>query len=236
MINRFLHNHLYQAVLAIALGLLASTSFAAAGSSTQAKYYRYLNEEGVKVISVAIPPEYAQKGYEIITKNGQVLDVVAPAPTPENVAAELEKRARKRALAKEHENLIRRYSSVDDIFAARDRRLTHLNATISILRNNLVSLDKQSEDLVGKAAESERIGREVSKQILSNIEQIKAEITTSQASLKARESEQDAINKEYQRAADLFTLGPKAFEARASEAQTTSDVQNASEAQKAKAP
>lgn len=63
--------------LAFASALLASTqSFAA-----QKLLYRYVNEQGVKVLNHIIPPKYAQNGYEVINESGQVVRVVPPAPT-----------------------------------------------------------------------------------------------------------------------------------------------------------
>lgn len=176
-------------------------------SFAQLKYYRYINKEGVKVISHNIPPEYAQKGYEVMTHTGQVLEVVPAAPDPEDMQAELEKRAAEREMMAEYQILARRYSDVDDIYAARDRRLAHLDATIAILRSNIGNLGGQIEDLMHKAADAERSGREVPKQILKNIEGLKAEQATTEAKLQTRVDQRASIHSEYEADVELFKTG-----------------------------
>lgn len=187
--------------LGLSLGLFMINSFA------QLKYYRYVNKDGVKVISHNIPSEYAQKGYEVMTHTGQVIEVVPPAPDPDDLEAELEKRAAERAMMEEYKVLARRYSEIDDIYAARDRRLAHLDATIAILRSNIGNLRAQIDELMRKAAEAERSGREVPKQILTNIEEIKAEKATTEAKLQTREQERAGIHAEFEGDVELFKQG-----------------------------
>jgi chromosome segregation ATPase len=184
--------------MAIVFSLCASISFA-----QQTNFYRYINKDGVKVITNSIPPEYAQKGYEVITRNGQVIKSVAAAEDPAKLQAKLEERA----LLAKYEILARRYSSIEDIYSARDRRLANLDATISIQKNNIGNLKSQVVDLMGKAAEAERSGREVPAIILKNIEELKAEVATSEANLQTREDEHRAISNDYEQDVDLFKKG-----------------------------
>lgn len=202
----FSNKSLALAGVGLGLALFMASSFA------QMKYYRYLNEEGIKVMSHSIPPEYAQKGYEIMTRTGQVIEVVPAASDPEELQADKDKRAAERELMAEYQVLARRYSSVDDIYAARDRRLAHLDATISILRSNIGNLRSQLDNLTHKAADAERSGREVPKQILSNIEEIKAEQATTEAKLQKRIEEHAGIHAEYEADVSLFNEG-RALEA-----------------------
>src|SRR5690606_27958622 len=82
-------------------------------------YYRYINEDGVQVLNHIIPPEYVPKGYEVVSLNGEVLKVVEPAPSEEE--AEQVAMERKARLEQERRDklLRRRYSSVNDIEAAK---------------------------------------------------------------------------------------------------------------------
>ncbi len=43
-------------------------------------FYRYTTNEGHQVVSHTIPPQYVRNGYEMLTLNGELLKVVAPAP------------------------------------------------------------------------------------------------------------------------------------------------------------
>ena len=181
------------------------------GSLAQIKYYRYVNNDGVKVISHTIPPEYAQKGYEVITHTGKVLEVVAAAPDPEELKQQEIVRAKERELMAEYEVLARRYSSTKEIYAARDRRLAHLDANIAILRSNIGNINGQVETLMKRAAEVERSGRDVPQQILQNIEETRTELRTTEEMLQARLDEHGAIHKEYEKQVELFNRG-KALE------------------------
>lgn len=180
-------------------------------SLAQIKYYRYVNNDGVKVISHTIPPEYAQKGYEVITHTGKVLEVVAAAPDPEELKQQEMVRAKERELMAEYEVLARRYSSTKEIYAARDRRLAHLDANIAILRSNIGNINGQVETLMKRAAEVERSGRDVPQQILQNIEETRTELRTTEEMLQARLDEHGAIHEEYEKQVELFKRG-KALE------------------------
>jgi len=176
-------------------------------SFAQLKYYRYINKDGVKVISHTIPPDYAQKGYEVITHTGKVIEVVPAAPDPEDLARVEAERAKERALQAEYEVLARRYSSVAEIYAARDRRLAHLDANIAILRSNIGNLGGQVETLMRKAAEVERGGRDVPAQILKNLEETRAELQVTEEMLRARLVEHTSIHAEYEQQVELFKRG-----------------------------
>jgi chromosome segregation ATPase len=176
-------------------------------SLAQLKYYRYINKDGVKVISHAIPPEYAQKGYEVITHTGKVIETVPPAPDPAELARVEAERAQERALQAEYEVLARRYSSVAEIYAARDRRLAHLDANIAILRSNMSNIGSQVEVLMRKAAEVERGGREVPGHLLKSLEEARAELKVTEEMLQARLNEHGTIHEEYEKQVALFKRG-----------------------------
>lgn len=192
-------------VFVAAVGLWAACHMPCA--LAQLKYYRYINKDGVKVISHTIPPEYAQKGYEVITHTGKVIEVVPAAPDPEELAQIEAERAKERALLAEYEVLARRYSSVPEIYAARDRRLAHLDANIAILRSNIGNIRNQVEDLMRKAAEVERSGRDVPAHLLKSLEDTRAELKVTEEMLQARLSEHTSIHAEYEQQVELFKRG-----------------------------
>lgn len=185
-------------VLLIALTLCAVGS--AAFSHAQGRYYRYVNQDGVRVMSRSIPPEYAQSGYEIISATGQVISKVEPAPEP----VDQERAEEERALLARYAILARRYSSVDDILSARDRRLAHIDANIAILRSNIDNLQNQIDELMSKAAASERAGRGVHSSIVASIDEAKAELSTTQETLRLRQLEHSEIQDKFADDVDLF--------------------------------
>lgn len=195
-------------------GALASLLVFAHSSLAQAHYYRYVNDQGVRVMSSTIPPEYAQRGYEVIGPNGRVVRTVDPAPEPED----LERVEKERALQAEYEVLARRYSSANDIISARDRRLAHLEANIAILRGNINSINTQLEQLMSRAANFEREGREVPKSVFDDIDKVRDELRSTEDMLQIRLQEHEEIYARFERDVELFKQGQALQETRQSAA------------------
>ena len=125
------------AVTALLLALFTSV----AGVSAQQLLYRYVDEDGRLVIHHTIPVEYVQRGYEILNANGQLIEVVPPAPS----ADELERADAERQVRERYVILKRRYSTVDDI----EDEASHLEDSLlteatSELRQEMAQLRKQT--------------------------------------------------------------------------------------------
>ena len=112
--------------------------------STQAdNLYRYKNDVGGTVVDWRVPPEFAGRGYEVLNAQGQVVEVVPrQLSSGELQNKDLVKRLQQEAtverarLAKWDKFLLLRYSTVEDIDAARDRALRDLKIRLSILASN----------------------------------------------------------------------------------------------------
>ena len=128
--------------------ILFLSSFAVA----QGYLYRYTNSEGVRVLNSSIPSEYANQGYEILNQYGQVIEVVPPAPSKD----ELEQAQRRSEMLERYHIMKRRYPSLADIEGAKVRRLDNIDTNISILVANLKGLENTLRDLMSQAAQKER--------------------------------------------------------------------------------
>ena len=134
--------------------------------------YRYVNDKGVIVLDrQGVPPEYIGKGYDVLSDQGRVVRVVPPAPT----AAERQRLQEEKAQATSDAQLLRLYSSLDDVDRARERKLTELDGAVGAAHGNLRSLRTQQANLQGQAAEQERAGRVVPESLLVQISNIKGE-------------------------------------------------------------
>ena len=134
--------------------------------------YRYVNDKGVIVLDrQGVPPEYIGKGYDVLSDQGRVVRVVPPAPT----AVERQRLQEEKAQATSDAQLLRLYSSLDDVDRARERKLTELDGAVGAARGNLQSLRTQQANLQGQAAEQERAGRVVPESLLVQISNIKGE-------------------------------------------------------------
>ena len=194
-------SHLLLSALLLALPPLASS----------ADLYRYTNDEGTVVIDHRIPPQYVARGYEVLNEKGVVVEVVPRELTPEEranrdtaerLAAEAE--AEQKRLREWDESLLLRYSTIEDIEAARERELRDLRIRVSILKSNKRSLKQQVETYQAQAADQERMGRAVDATHLKAIEDLQGEIATTDRSIEDREGEIAEVTAGFQRDIDRF--------------------------------
>jgi hypothetical protein len=131
-----------------------------------AEMYRYTNAQGITVIDrQGVPSEFIAKGYEVLNEHGRVVRVVPPAPTAE----EMQKILADRERAKSDAQLLRLYSSLEDVDRAQARKLAELDGLIGVAKGNLQSVRQQQANLQKQAADQERAGREVPKPLLDQI-------------------------------------------------------------------
>jgi hypothetical protein len=129
--------------------------------------YRYTDERGTTVLSrQGVPPEHIGRGYQVLNEQGRVIRVIPPAPTAE----ELRRMQLEKAQALSDVQLLRLYSTPEDVERARQRKLAELDGLIGVARGNLQSVRNQQANLQSQAAEHERAGREVPAHLLAQID------------------------------------------------------------------
>ncbi len=134
--------------------------------------YRYVDAKGVTVLDrLGVPPEYISKGYEVLNDQGRVVKVVPPAPSVEEMRRQLADKAQ----ASSDAQLLRLYSTVDDVDRAKARKLAELDGVISAAHGNLQSLRTQQANLQSQAADRERAGQQVPEHLVAQIDNLKAE-------------------------------------------------------------
>ena len=183
--------------------------------------YRYRNAEGVLVVDYQVPVEYAGAGYEVLNDEGIVIKVVPRELTEEERKAEdAEKKRQAAARAEEErlrqwdETLLLRYSSIEDIEAARDRALHDLQIRLSILKGNRRSLKQKVENYQAEAADMERRGIEVGMERLGAIESLQREIATTERSIADREADIEELAATYQLDIERFEMLQEVVELR----------------------
>lgn len=173
--------------------------------------YRYVNDDGHRVIAYQVPPEQVAQGYEVLNEKGVLIEVVHPKPGDEaqaNMDAEQRREsaeaAERQRLQKWDESLLLRYSTVEDIEAARDRALRDLRIRVSILKGKQRSLKQQVENYQAEAADQERRGLNVSESHLEAISDLQSEIASTERSIADRQREIERVEADYQRDIDRF--------------------------------
>ena len=151
--------------------------------------YRYTNEAGVKVLTYSIPAKYIPNGYEIVDSSGRLIEVVQPELSPEAKAEAAAAKAEMEERQTRDRKLLKRYSRVGDIEAAKNRKLAEISADINILRGNVLNLNNEIGKLQSQAATMERRGQSVPDTILDNIDSIKKELVVIADRIELRERE-----------------------------------------------
>lgn len=197
----------YIASLAFVAGLVLVTQPALGG-----QVYRYINENGVPVIDDRVPPKFIVNGYDIL--DSTTLSVIKRIPrqlTEEELRLRNTDEARAQLKAEEEErmkawdeSLMVRYSSVTDIRAAQTRAVKDLQIRISILKSNLISIKSQIEREQQKAANFERRGQDVPKDLARNIQIMRQEIEDTEQSIAIRQQEVEEVRASYERDIDRF--------------------------------
>lgn len=183
-----------------------SIAFQSFAEAPRKVYYRYLNDEGVKVIRHSIPPKYVQKGYEVVTLSGEVLRVVAPAVSSEEAARLKQERMEAEKLAEWDNELKRRYSSQNDIEAAKQRKLKELEGNIAILEGNIRTLRTQIAQQHASAAEKERQGQSIPQVIVDALAALEEELSLTEELLQEREKQSEEITEKYDRDKARFAI------------------------------
>jgi hypothetical protein len=168
--------------------------------------YRYTNDEGHMVVAYQVPPEFIANGYEVLSPTGALLSVV-PRQLDEGEREDLDSQARRERDAAEEqarlrqwdESLLLRYSTIEDIEAARDRALRDLRIRVSILKGKLRSLKQQVENYQSLAADQERVGNSVNAEHLTAIDDLQSEIASTERAVNDRQAEIAEVETSYER-------------------------------------
>ena len=179
---------------------------ACTGSVTVAELYRYQNEAGIKVVDWAIPAVYVGSGYEVLNESGQIVRVVPPAKTDtelerDAVAARAqEAEAAAQAAQLERDTfLLRRYSTIEDIEAARDRSLRELDIRIAILSGQRDTLSQQLARHQSALDTTERSGAASPQYEEETVAALKAEIQSLDEASEGRQQQAAALAEAYSR-------------------------------------
>lgn len=170
--------------------------------SAQATMYRYTDENGRLVIGNTIPQEATKRGYEILSNNGRVVETIAPAPTPEEIAAREAEKERQKQLEIQQEKdrlLLKRYSHPDQAVRAMHRKITELEGIIQLKRGNISVISSQLDNEQSRAADMERAGRSVPETTLEKIRRLEAQIRDIERDISAQRQDIGEMKKAYEK-------------------------------------
>jgi hypothetical protein len=193
-------SHIKSLALACGLGLLFIS-----GSGIGAAIKCWTNNEGVRECGNVVPPEFAQKGHEEISKSGTVVKEVERAKTAEELArdAELARQRETEARAveerkKHDEMLLKTFSSTDEIATARKGKFAIIDNEVKISRQHLANAEETLQDFYKKAASYERNGKPIDARLAGNIERAEAQVEKYKTFIVSKEAEKASLKTKFE--------------------------------------
>lgn len=172
--------------------------------ASSAELYKYKNEDGVTVLNSHIPARYVKNGYTILSLNGRVLEVIPRALTDREIRVrdvkllavqQRERKEREQKIA--DQNLLRLYSTPEDVIRARDTKLTSIENFISTQEGNIRRLQNQRRQLESSLADVERAGGTISKERVDRIRSIESRIKQIESEIADKDEERAVLSASY---------------------------------------
>lgn len=127
--------------------LAAAICCAHAAESNSKKVYKWVDEHGITHYGDRIPPEYASQEQHVVNSLGIETARIEAQKTPEQLAAEEQKKLEAEQAARRDKNLLNTYGSVAEIEHLRDQRLALLADQIKVKGQFLENMNGQLEKL-----------------------------------------------------------------------------------------
>ncbi|WP_126810647.1 DUF4124 domain-containing protein [Marinobacter salarius] len=176
-------------------------------SIVEARMYRYTDENGQIVISSTIPQEASRRGYDILSKNGRVIETIDPEPTEEEIAAREAEEKRQAEAERQREldrKLLERYSHPDEAVRAMHRKIRELQGLNQIKRGNISVIVSQLDSEQSRAADLERSGRDIPEATLEKIRRLEAQIRDIEREINSQNANIKALRERFE--ADIERL------------------------------
>ncbi len=193
----------------IAAAAFAATAFVAgawSASSTPSsarKVYKWVDDQGETHYGDRIPPEYAAQAHGVVNGQGIEVEHTDAQKTPEQLAAEDQKRVDAEQRANRDRNLLTTYGSVQEIEHLRDQRLSLLTDQIKLKEQFLETLNGKMSKLRTTTARykpysSDPNAPPMSDQLAEDLVRVGSDIHTQEENLRQKRSEQAVMNEQFE--------------------------------------
>jgi len=177
-----------------------------AASVSAGELYRWVDDDGLVHYSDRIPPEAIRHSHTQITNTGVPIETVPAAKSPEELRREraLEQlRAEQQQLIAEQQAaddlLLRTYQTVDDIYLARDNKVSNIASMVAVTRSRIRQQQMRLMSLYAQAADSERAGKDLPGHLRTRIDATERAISDAYAEILTREQQKQALRESYAR-------------------------------------
>lgn len=178
--------------------------------NAEAKLFKWVDNNGTTHYGQVIPPEYANKDRDTLTKSGQI-EKRPEKVDPESIRAKEEaaqKRNVERQATLEQERrdsaLLNTYSNEHEIELARNRSMVLINARID---SNKMLIKSSQDSLAGLNQEAEtrtKSGKTIPASLTKDIDITKARVDKYTAELAKSEEELKEVSARFDRERDLY--------------------------------
>jgi hypothetical protein len=191
-----------------ALSLFASMGVAAFGPSGRT-LYKWVDEQGVTHYGDHIPPEYASQEQHVINAQGVEVQTLEAQKTPEQMAADDQKKLDAEQRLLRDKNLLNTYVSVQEIERLRDQRVTLLSDQIKVTSSFLELLNAKLKKLRlnsmrFKPYSADPNAPPMPDQLADDLVRVGNDIRTQQQNLLEKRGEETAMKKQFDSDIDRF--------------------------------
>lgn len=176
----------------------------------------WTNNEGYRECGNIVPPEYAQKETRTLNKRGLTTEVKQRAKSREEVLqerqerserekAETEAKQKREVQAASDRVLLSTFLTPEDIIAARDRKIAVFDGYLELSQITMKNLREKLEYEQSKVADSERLGKKISKAAIAEIKSLRKQIAAKEAFISQKELEKAQLTEKYDADHKRFT-------------------------------
>ena len=183
--------------------VLALPGFAATPANNGRIVYKWVDQQGVTHYGDHIPPEYAAQEQHIVNSQGIEVQRLEAQKTPEQLAAESQKKLEAAQRESRDRNLLNTYVSVQEIERLRDQRLALVQDQIKVTNQFLETLDARLRKLRAngmnfKPYSDDPKAPPMSDQMTEDLVHVGNDMRTQQQNLQQKRSEEATMSKQFE--------------------------------------
>jgi hypothetical protein len=193
-----------------AVTLIASAGITA-GAQSGRTLYKWVDQQGVTHYGDHIPPEYAGQEQHVINSQGVEINHLEAQKTPEQMAAEDQKKLEAVQSQNRDRNLLNTYASVAEIERLRDQRVTLLSDQIKVTSQFLEVLNGKLKKLRAnsmrfKPYSSDPNAQPMPDQVAEDLVRVANDMRTQEENLREKRSEEATMSNQFESDIDRFKV------------------------------
>ncbi len=191
----------YIAWLLCTVPLLASSG--AGADSNGRTLYKWVDEQGITHYGDRIPPEYAAKERHVMNSQGIEINRLDAQKSPEQLAAEEQKRLEAEQSRNRDSNLLNTYATVSEIERLRDQRVSLLSDQIKVTSQFLEVLNGKLRKLLAtsmrfKPYNTDPAAAPMPDQVAEDLVRLGNDIHTQEENLREKRGEEAATSTQFE--------------------------------------